>query len=437
MQWVLRVAFIFLWLCCLFHPFNVEAKSYDDIFKQVFGRIPEKQYFTQQMALVVDGQFVGDGLQVLVPSVGSDYKFFSYSLLKYLYESQKPGTVRNLTLKIDEEGMLSLADIQSVGYKVVVDRRGFKVLVEVPPEYRKKIVYYIMGEPEPLPGNSSSQLKSPAKLSGYLNYSFTMSYLNLPDTKEVQPTADLEEAVELGDEMVGDAPESGMELPIGSFYGISKTGPYSLHYSGAFDFGSNQVFNLADLNIQRDYGEKNKRWMVGQVAPYIKGSQSSLSLFGLGYTSGPVLNQIGNFSPQFSHTIDLDVDSLIEVYINYRKVKESELPGGVYELRGFPLRNGFNTVKIVKTSAYDVPPPTKEVYVSDGEYNDIQQGVLYRTLPAQGESHMDQSMRLHKARRDSSEWLISDKIPRRGLELKEDQPPSKSGKNRVLFSFSG
>ena len=44
-----------------------------------------------------------------------------------MYESQKPGTVRNLTLKIDEEGMLSLADIQSVGYKVVVDRRGFKV----------------------------------------------------------------------------------------------------------------------------------------------------------------------------------------------------------------------------------------------------------------------------------------------------------------------
>ena len=176
----------------------------------------------------------------------------------------------------------------------------------------------------------------------------------------MQPTADLEEAVELEDEMVGDAPESGMELPIGSFYGISKTGPYSLHYSGAFDFGSNQVFNLADLNIQRDYGEKNKRWMVGQVAPYIKGSQSSLSLFGLGYTSGPVLNQIGNFSPQFSHTIDLDVDSLIEVYINYRKVKEFELPGGVYELRGFPLRNGFNTVKIVKTSAYDVPPQQKK-----------------------------------------------------------------------------
>ena len=37
------------------------------------------------------------------------------------------------------------------------------------------------------------------------------------------------------------------------------------------------------------------------------------------------------------------------MYINYRKVKEFELPGGVYELRGFPLRTGFNTIKIVKT----------------------------------------------------------------------------------------
>ena len=50
---------------------------------------------------------------------------------------------------------------------------------------------------------------------------------------------------------------------------------------------------------------------------------------------------------------------------------------------------------------------------------------------------MDQSMRLHKARRDSSEWLISDKISRRGLELKEDVfAPKKSRKNRVCFPFS-
>ena len=132
-----------------------------------------------------------------------------------------------------------------------------------------------MGEPEPLPGNSSSQLKSPAKLSGYLNYSFQCSFLMSSRYQGCAGDMDsVDETVELEDEMVGDAPESGMELPIGSFYGITKTGPYSLHYSGAFDFGSNQVFNLADLNIQKDYGEKNKRWMVGQVAPQSQGSQS-------------------------------------------------------------------------------------------------------------------------------------------------------------------
>lgn len=319
----------------------MSSKSYDDIFKQVFGRVPEKQYFTQQMALVVDGEFVGDNLQVLVPSVGSDYKIFSYSLLKYLYEAQKPGTVRNLTLKIDENGMLSSEDINQMGYKVVIDRRAFKVFVEVPAEYRKKIVYYIMGEPEPLSSGSTGLLRKPAKLSAYLNYSLSTNFIQSTDSDQ----------------------DSGMEAPIGSFYGISKTGDYSLNYSGGIDISATQKINLSNLNIQKDLGERNERWTLGQVNPLIKGSQSSISLMGMGYTSGPVLNSIGSFSPQFSHTIDLDKDSIIEIYVNYQKIKTIELPGGVYDLRGFPLRTGFNIVKIVKITNYDVEPK-KRMFLS-------------------------------------------------------------------------
>ena len=97
-------------------------------------------------------------------------------------------------------------------------------------------------------------------------------------------------------------------------------------------------------------GERNERWTIGQVKPLVKGSQAAISLMGIGYTSGPVLNSIGNFSPQFSHTIELDKESAIDVYVNYQKIKSFELPGGVYDLRGFPLRTGFNVVKIVKTT---------------------------------------------------------------------------------------
>ena len=315
---ILIVGFIILT-----HFNGLASKSYDDIFKQVFGRIPEKQYFTQQMALIVDDEFVVDNLQVLVPSVGSDYKLFSYTLLKHLYETQKPGTVRELTLKIDEDGMLSAEDINQLGYKVVLDRRAFKVFVEVPAEYRKKIVYYIMGEPEPVSTGSSGILRKPANLSAYLNYSFSTSLINSDD-----PEA-----------------ETGLEAPVGSFYGISKTGAYSLNYAGAVDVGGMQKVNLADLNIQKDMGERNERWTIGQVKPLVKGSQAAISLMGIGYTSGPVLNSIGNFSPQFSHTIELDKESAIDVYVNYQKIKSFELPG-VYDLRGFPLRTDLMLLKL-------------------------------------------------------------------------------------------
>ena len=99
----------------------------------------------------------------------------------------------------------------------------------------------------------------------------------------------------------------------------------------------------------------------------------------LGYTQGPVLNSIGNFSPEFTHELELDKDSQVDIYINYKKVRTLELPGGVYDLRGFPLRTGFNAIRIVKTTYYPVDPPKVESLVEDGEYNDINDGVLYKT----------------------------------------------------------
>lgn len=409
-RWLIPLIFI-----ALLQVDVMPSKSYDDIFKQVFGRIPEKQYFTQQMALIVDGEFVVDNLQVLVPSVGSDYKVFSYTLLKYLYETQKPGTVRDLTLKIDENGMLSSEDISQLGYKMVIDRRAFKVFLEVPAEYRKKIVYYIMGEPEPISSGSMGLLRDPANLSAYLNYSLSTSFIQSSDAEQT----------------------SGMESPMGSFYGISKTGAYSLNYAGSVDMSATQKINLANLNIQKDLGDKNERWTLGQVNPLVKGSQSSISLMGIGYTAGPVLNSIGSFSPQFSHTIDLDKDSVVEIYVNYQKIKTIELSGGVYDLRGFPLRTGFNVVKIVKITNYDVAPPKKDIYVGDGEYNPIDQGAIYQTRPGDGETYMDQAIRLHQVRKNSSEWLMSDKLPRKGQVLSEDlPPPQKVVKTEYVFPFS-
>ena len=393
----LDLAMVYRLIICVFFviitfssPVLGAKKSYDDIFKSVFGRVPEKQYFSQQMGLIIDLEYVADDIQVLVPSVGRDFMLFSYQILKYLHKNQQPGTVKDVTKKVDEDGMLTVQSLLDLGYGVVIDRRGFKINFEIPPEYRKKIIFYVMGEPEDEPTVSAAQLIQPAALSGYLNYSFSTNYLS----SELDDT------------------EAGLEAPLGSFLGLVKTKAFTLNYSGSIDMSATNKVNLGNLNLQYDAGEKNKRVTLGQVSPLTKGVAGSMSLMGLGYTQGPVLNSIGNFSPEFTHELTLDKDSQVDIYINYKKVRTLELPGGVYDLRGFPLRTGFNAIRIVKTTYYPVKPPKIDMLVDDGQYNDIEDGVLYKTEQKQTESKLEQAFRLHQSRQRSSEWLTSNKIPR-------------------------
>ena len=210
------------------------SKSYDDIFKQVFGRIPEKQYFSQQMALIVDYQFIGEDITVMVPSTGSDFKLFSYTLLKYLYDVQKPGTVRDLTKSIDKEGMISIDALIEAGYEVSIDRRAFTVSLQIPAEYRRKIIYYITGAPEDFLDSSQTNLVAPANLSAFLNYSFSTNYI---------------------DSQLDDS-DNGLEAPIGVFYGAGRHKQYLLNYSGSFDFSTDDVVNMGNLNVQKDWGKK-------------------------------------------------------------------------------------------------------------------------------------------------------------------------------------
>ena len=108
-----------------------------------------------------------------------------------------------------------------------------------------------MGEPEPLSVVSSDQLRKPAKLGGYLNYSLSSSFLMSPEPEVVEEDMDsVDDDLEL-EAVESDESDSNSSLPVGSFYGITKTGQYSLHYSGGFDFSVDQSVNLSNLNLQK------------------------------------------------------------------------------------------------------------------------------------------------------------------------------------------
>ena len=83
-------------------------------------------------------------------------------------------------------------------------------------------------------------------------------------------------------------------------------------------------------------------------------------------------------------------------------------------------------IKIIRRVAYDVPESKKvDMLANVTDYNDINQGVLYYTNQQQGETYLDQAIRLHQSRIYTSEWLISDKFPRHGQKISDDLPPPK------------
>jgi hypothetical protein len=403
------------WFLCVPVAVDAAKKSYNDIFKQVFGRLPEKQYFVQYMGLMVDGHSVPEDVKILVPNMGSDYRFFSYGLLKYLYNLQKPGTLRNFVSKIDDQGMVSADDMRGLGYDVVVNRRSFMVSIGTPAAYRKTTVIYILGEPEEMESTLRSYLRKPAKYSGYLNYYLSSNYLQTTNTEF----------------------DSGWETPMGSFFGKFRTGPYIANYAAGLDLTSESKINISNLNVEHDSGLANRRWVMGQVNALTKGTQSSTSLMGVGYTAGPVLSPMHNVSPKFSYRLVIDLPSIVEVYVNNKKVKELELDGGAYELRGFPLRTGFNMIRLVKITEYAMLPRPISDILDGGQYNDITQGAVYKTVSGDGETYLDQSVRLHRLRQRSGDWLASDKIPRRGQAIDEDKKLiKKMVTTEYLFPFA-
>ena len=73
--------------------------------------------------------------------------------------------MRDFTQQIDDDGMIDVQKLINLGYQVTVDRRSFKVNIDIPPEFRKKIIYYVMGSPDEDDVAIQQETVKPANLS--------------------------------------------------------------------------------------------------------------------------------------------------------------------------------------------------------------------------------------------------------------------------------
>ena len=95
-----------------------------------------------------------------------------------------PGTVNDVIELIDDNGRLTVESFVNLGYVVEINRRTFMVSIDTPPEKRKRVILYVMGEPDDLTALNAINFMNPAWLSAYVNVGFNTSYLMSTDSED-------------------------------------------------------------------------------------------------------------------------------------------------------------------------------------------------------------------------------------------------------------
>lgn len=378
------------WLTCMGVSFvlfgtviPIQAETYNDMYERIFGTRPKNEPVKQTMVLIMDDRVISHSYEVMVPTIGNDYQVSAYPILAYIRTVQLTGTAKDVAMAINKNGRISVDKLNQLGYKTDVNRRDFTVTIDIPSNRRKTIALYVQPRHDSRMNNTMYNEQEPARISSYTNIGFMTNYR--------RSTAE-------------DA-QNGWENPTISFSGKTRTGDLVVNHAGYIDADSPTGGSIRHLNVLKVFNKSNQEWVFGQVLPRTTGMMSSPSLLGIGYTSGPILDPIGDYTPEYTHPMVIDEKSRLTIVINGERVKEFFLEPGRYELKQFPLRTGYNSIQMIKDTQY---PPFEH-----GEFNQLDDGALLKVYPKKNESRLIKAQRFHYARQFTSDMFLSTKLPTR------------------------
>jgi len=124
---------------------------------------------------------------------------------------------------------------------------------------------------------------------------------------------------------------------------------YLLTYGKGAKNNATYKVNRGNIFLTKDFFDKDKRFILGDISPSVVGFQNSVPLFGLQMLRNPQIfgKKDPNIGPVGQHEIFLNAPSKVDVYINEVLIRTIDLPAGPHLLTNFPYADGLNKVDLV------------------------------------------------------------------------------------------
>lgn len=245
-----------------------------------------------------------------------DFSVEAGPLLELLKTELKDDLYLRLKSLERPQGVLTLRDLEDVGFSAQFDAATLELRLALPPRYRK---------PRDLNLNfvefGNQKFLRPNQHSGYLNLRSQQSW-------------------QYGSE--GD-----QRLPLtGNVELVENIRGFVFETSVDFQEGDEHQWQRQDTRLRYDDEERMIRYTLGDLTYRSAGFQLSPSLAGLAATREFSIQPYRTLKPLSDTEVVIRRTSLVEIYVNGLLFSQLRLAPGVFNIRDFPLATGQSSIRI-------------------------------------------------------------------------------------------
>lgn len=284
--------------------------------KQILFELQDKDDQTRAYEAVVslfwDNEHITEVLG-RISNDGTPPKFQYHDLLKFLNDRVKPELLERLGEEQDFQGWVSVCSLERYAPKFSQD--DLTLHFTTPPEDNKQKTIDFRGE------NTCDLSKAvqPEKYSAFLNFYHQAIYTEQQDLYYVL----------------------NME-------GATRFDPWAAESNFIIDPGAEQskILTYNNLRFIRDYPKELRRLTIGETQSYRPRLLTSDRMQGVQLSTDYDLQPRLVSDPIAEYKFFLQRPSTVEVWVNEEHVETLRLSPGPYDVQNFPLKIGFNKVRL-------------------------------------------------------------------------------------------
>lgn len=308
-----RILLVFLLLVLISGKAHSVTKT--ELFEKVFGKNISNQQQVVDVLVYIDGVRAKRTLPILYNSITTEYSLTGGDWYPFFEQSLKPEKLATLKRLFENNLKVTRDDLIFLGFTSRFSLADLTLTIESPYDFRKKVVLLVRGEDNLFNWDDANIDATPAKLSGYMNYSLSQIYSqNYPFTSFSNAGAiNYEENV------------------------VQMESNYDSEDHG---------FHLSGLRYYRDDSERQLRYIVGSVSPILFSAPSIVnSIVGVGLRRSWGDFPSYDFRIPYKKEFVLKEPGTVSILLNGDLIFQRNVPAGQFELKGFPFSSGVNEIR--------------------------------------------------------------------------------------------